>query len=216
MRKNLAKLWGLCKKTECSFFCVVVKSFFYRILGAQNLFAANAVEIKGVKRITAKSALLLGLRNVGHISNKTKSFFNIRGQLLCEDIVSFGRGCKVDVDESAIFTCHGGYIGPENTFIIYNGLHIGSGCNISWGCQFLDDDFHAIYYENKKKEYDNIIKIGNCVWIGCNVSIFKGVHIASGCVVAANSVVTGVFLEENCLIAGNPAKVVKKNISWEL
>ncbi|BEM32217.1 hypothetical protein SME36J_08850 [Serratia marcescens] len=216
MIEKLTKLRNLCKKAECSFFYVVVKSLFYRMAGAKNLFFANAVEVKGIKKIAAKSGLLLGLRNVGHISNKTKIFFNIRGRLFCEDIVSFGRGCKVDVDEGAVFTCHGGYIGPENTFIIYHGLDIGLDCNISWGCQFLDEDFHSIYYENKKKERDNKIKIGNRVWIGCNVSIFKGVHIASGCVVAANSVVTGIFPEENCLIAGNPAKVVKKNISWEL
>ncbi|WP_261156851.1 acyltransferase [Serratia liquefaciens] len=44
----------------------------------------------------------------------------------------------------------------------------------------------------------------------------KGTNIASGCVVAANSVVSGDFLESNCLIAGSPARVVKRNISWKL
>jgi hypothetical protein len=32
--------------------------------------------------------------------------------------------------------------------------------------------------------------------------------------VAADSKVSGVFAEENCLIAGNPAKVIKRNIAW--
>lgn len=74
MIEKLTKLRNLCKKAECSFFYVVVKSLFYRMAGAKNLFFANAVEVKGIKKIAAKSGLLLGLRNVGHISNKTKIF----------------------------------------------------------------------------------------------------------------------------------------------
>ena len=29
-----------------------------------------------------------------------------------------------------------------------------------------------------------------------------------------NSIVTKSFNEENCVIAGNPAKIVKRNIEW--
>ncbi|MGQ8841158.1 acyltransferase [Serratia plymuthica] len=172
--------------------------------------------IKGRDNFILDDGLLfLGLRNVGHVSNKTPSYFNVRGKLTCRGSLSFGRGCRVDINKDATFICQGGYIGPDNTFIIYNGIYIGKGCNISWGCQFLDDDFHQLTYENKK-ERSKKINIGDYVWIGCNVSVLKGTNIASGCVVAANSVVSGDFLEENCLIAGNPAKVVKRNISWEL
>jgi len=39
--------------------------------------------------------------------------------------------------------------------------------------------------------------------------------MAVGCLIAADSVVKGVFNESNALIAGNPAKVVKSNINWE-
>jgi acetyltransferase-like isoleucine patch superfamily enzyme len=206
----------LCEKSECSFFCVVAKYAFYKLKGLNNLFLANDVNIKGDKNfIINGGALLLGLRNVGHVSNKTASYFNVRGKLISNGSLSFGRGCRVDISEGASFVCQGGYIGPENTFIVYNGIDIGEGCNISWGCQFLDDDFHVLNYENKKNR-DKKIYIGSFVWIGCNVSVLKGSHIASGCVVAANSVVSGDFLEEKCLIAGNPAKVVKRNISWEL
>lgn len=60
---------------------------------------------------------------------------------------------------------------------------------------------------------DVIIK--DKVWIGRGVSIHKGAIIPEGCVVGACSFVTKEFTEKNCIIAGVPAKVVKRNIRWE-
>jgi len=52
------------------------------------------------------------------------------------------------------------------------------------------------------------VRIGEGVWIGCNSFIGKGVSIADGSVVAAHSVVTK-DVPANCLVAGNPARVVR-------
>lgn len=56
---------------------------------------------------------------------------------------------------------------------------------------------------NKKK-----IKIGDNVWIGWGVIILKGVSIGDNSVIAAGSVVVS-DIPENCIAAGNPAKLVK-------
>ena len=55
------------------------------------------------------------------------------------------------------------------------------------------------------------VVVGDNCWIGRNVSIMKGVTIGENCVIAANSVVTK-SIPANCIVAGNPAKVVKTNI----
>lgn len=55
------------------------------------------------------------------------------------------------------------------------------------------------------------INIGNNCWIGENSRICKGVVIGDGSIVAANSVVTK-SVPANCIVAGNPAKVVKRDI----
>ena len=46
-------------------------------------------------------------------------------------------------------------------------------------------------------------------WIGINVSILAGTEIGKNSVVGANSVVKGKF-PDYCVIAGNPARVVKR------
>ena len=43
----------------------------------------------------------------------------------------------------------------------------------------------------------------------------KKVEIQDGSVVGANSVVTKKFNEPNIIIAGNPAKIIRRNILWK-
>lgn len=58
------------------------------------------------------------------------------------------------------------------------------------------------------------VNIGNHVWLCQNTSILKYVNIPSNTVVAYGSVVTKSLTDENVIIAGNPAKIVKKNVNW--
>ena len=59
------------------------------------------------------------------------------------------------------------------------------------------------------------LMIGPHVWIGSSVTVLKGAVIPDGCVIAAGSVVCSKFEMKNALIAGNPARVIRENISWE-
>jgi hypothetical protein len=47
-------------------------------------------------------------------------------------------------------------------------------------------------------------------WIGANAIILAGVHLGKNTVVGAGSVVTKCFEEGNCVIAGNPAKLIRR------
>ena len=57
--------------------------------------------------------------------------------------------------------------------------------------------------------------IGNDVWIGQNVTVLPGVHIGDGAMIGANSVV-GSDVPPYTLVAGNPAKIIRRRFDDEL
>lgn len=57
--------------------------------------------------------------------------------------------------------------------------------------------------------------IGNDVWIGQNATVLPGVHIGDGAIIGANSVV-GSDVPPYTIVAGNPAKPVRKRFDDEL
>lgn len=71
-------------------------------------------------------------------------------------------------------------------------------------------------YDNKKVAYNNQsynIVIENDVWVASNCTLLAGVHLQKGCIVAAGSVVISGTYPAYCIIAGNPAKVLRSRVS---
>lgn len=97
-------------------------------------------------------------------------------------------------------------------------ISIGDDCLFAHEIEIWSTDAHKIYdlVSQKLINPSQDITIGNHVWIGRYASVNKGAVIPDGCVVGANSFVNKVFDEKNCIIAGTPAKIVKRNIRWEL
>lgn len=95
-------------------------------------------------------------------------------------------------------------------------LTIGSNCMLSYGIFMRTSDGHAIYDTQSRRMLNEPadIVIGNHVWISADCKILKGANVPDNCVIGTNSVVTRKFTEENCLIAGNPADVLKRNVNW--
>lgn len=52
--------------------------------------------------------------------------------------------------------------------------------------------------------------LGKQCWIGMNSVILPGVVLGDHTIVGAGSIVTKSFEEGNCIIAGNPAKIIKR------
>lgn len=93
-------------------------------------------------------------------------------------------------------------------------ITIGDNTNIGGNVKILDNDFHPVDPEARlRDDKEQIgtapIQIGKNCFIGCNVLILKGSKIGDNCVVGAGAVVSGIF-EDNCVIAGNPAKVIRR------
>ena len=100
------------------------------------------------------------------------------------------------------------------TIYARNKIEIGDNTLIGGNAKILDNDFHPIDIEariadDKSQIASRPIKIGKNCFIGCNSIILKGTELGDGCVVGAGAVVSGRF-EDNCVIAGNPGKVIKR------
>ncbi|MCB9188183.1 MAG: acyltransferase [Flavobacteriales bacterium] len=193
---------------------IILRFLIIRFKSNSRIYAHSSFRISGLKNIEA-SDLWLGIHYRGFENSSDIGKLNIQGKLICPGEFKIGKGSRISVDKGAIVALGKyGYINSNTQIIISEGLTIGDRCAIAWNCQFLDNDFHELSIDGVFRKKSAPISIGDHVWIGSNVKIYKGVKIPSNCVVASDSVVKGVFEEENCLIAGNPAKIVRRNISW--
>jgi acetyltransferase-like isoleucine patch superfamily enzyme len=61
-----------------------------------------------------------------------------------------------------------------------------------------------------RKHSDGEVRLGKYCWIGLNSSILPGTNLGDFTVVGAGSVVNKPFPEGYCVVAGSPAKVIRK------
>lgn len=95
-------------------------------------------------------------------------------------------------------------------------ITIGDECMFAREIMIRNNDGHIILDKNTKEVLNppEDIIIGDNVWVGMRVLIFKGSVITNGSIVGAGALVNKKFDEENILIAGTPAKKVRSNVEW--
>lgn len=96
-------------------------------------------------------------------------------------------------------------------------VKIGRDCLFSRQVEIRTTDSHALV-SRETGERINLpgpVEIGAHVWMGLGVLVGKGVRIADDNVVGAKSFVAKPFLESGTVIAGVPAKVVKRGVTWQ-
>ena len=209
----MSKVIKAVRRLDTNLLITILKWLWYAVLGKQVIAHQNA-KIAGIRNIVTEGRLYVGTSEYGFSHPHQRTFLNIRGALTVKGTFTIGRGCRFDLGPDAVCELGSGYISPDCLLVIMHGLTIGEGVAIAWNCEFLDDDFHSLHNEGRVEKRKSI-EIGNHVWIGSGVKILKGVTIASNNVIASNSLVTESFLDEGVLIAGSPARVVKKNVTWD-
>ncbi len=92
---------------------------------------------------------------------------------------------------------------------------LGDDCLVSNEVVFRTGDSHAICdFGGRRINQAKDVIIREHVWIGNRAILLKGVTIPSGCVIGTGTIVTNDCFESNSVIAGVPAKEIKKNIMW--
>ena len=98
-----------------------------------------------------------------------------------------------------------------------SGVYIDEDCMLAHSVQMRSTDSHSIVDLNGKRlNPAQDIHIGRHCWLGMQCIILKGCVIEPNTMVAAGSVCgSHTPRETNCILAGNPAKVVKRDVNWD-
>jgi acetyltransferase-like isoleucine patch superfamily enzyme len=98
-------------------------------------------------------------------------------------------------------------LSPHCYFQSINGIRLGENFLFAPGVKLISAN-HSQDITRKSEKSPPII-IGDNVWLGADVIILPGVKLGNNIVVGAGSVVTKSFPEDDIVIAGNPAKIIR-------
>ncbi|WP_139905608.1 acyltransferase [Clostridium thermarum] len=179
-------------------------------------------ETKG--KITINAPIKFGMVKIGFGSVGTKDIIHsqciwrdCKGEIVINGNASLGYGTKITHYGGALIIGNNFVVTGHSEIICSKKVEFGDDCLLSWEVLIMDTDFHKIKNaDGTINNHSKPIKIGNHVWIGCRCTILKGTEIGTDSVVASNSCVHSKINLNNALIGGNPIRVIRENISWEV
>ncbi|NMY51565.1 acyltransferase [Pseudomonas sp. WS 5011] len=169
-------------------------------LGGRNnrLIIGDGVEISHCEiRIDGENNLVeIGART--RFSSGKIYLRHTSGQHICIGVDTTVEGAYLLIDEAA-------------------SIDIGNDCMLSTDILIRTGDKHSIIdvESGKRINPSRDVFIADRVWIGRDVQILKGTVLHQETVVGACSLVSKAFDEGNCVIAGVPAKIVKRGVRWD-
>ncbi len=98
-----------------------------------------------------------------------------------------------------------------------SGVTIGNDVTLSHGAKILSTGYDAERFlatGERVHTEDTPVVIGDHVWICANAVVLPGVSITGhNVIVAAGSVVTKSIADNHVIVAGNPARIIRKGIT---
>ncbi len=117
--------------------------------------------------------------------------------------------------------CLGDYVTFGERLFLSSGskstVSIGNDCMFSHDVSVIGTNGHSIIDLGERRNRSNNetpINIGNHVWVGKGATILYGTDVLDGCVVGTRSIAKGHY-PSRCIIAGNIAKVIRENCTWD-
>lgn len=176
--------------------CIKVILAKHRISYGDHLFVMNALPIF---RISSKfNKIRIGNNFTVNSTNNETAWYS-RSALTVKENAILIIGDNVGMNGALIYCS--------------NRIEIGD-YSIIGGTRIIDSNFHSVDYRIRrdKSRFNECVSapiyIGKDVFIGTNCIICKGVKIGDRSVIAAGSVVVK-NVPSDCVVGGNPAKVIK-------
>ena len=187
-------------------------------------FLEKQKRIEKHKKLSDNATFHSSVKFIGKCINlkEDKSLIQIgENTVILGELFLFAHGGKIEIGKNC-------YIGEKTRIRSANSIKIGNEVMISDDVNIYDTDAHSLNYILRQKEFVEVVILNNLikdpndvdtqsapvviedhVWIGFNVGILKGVTIGKGAIIGAGSVVTK-DLEPFTVVAGNPAKIIKR------
>ena len=135
----------------------------------------------------------------------------IDSRIVCDSNATVVVGEDTSINDNTALYCRYGH-----------KIEIGRDCMFAQDIVLHAGDAHPIYdtsdmrliNEYPENSANAKIVLDEHVWVGWGAMILQNTEIGSGSIVGAKSLVKGKF-PNNCVLAGNPAKVKRSNTGWK-
>lgn len=184
------------------------------------------LKVENLENFKTQKGLLIAVYGSNNIINLGKIFYPVNETIGLtgltinignppEDTLTPGvkrdaDNCSIDIGDNIIVCGARLFLQDSDT-----SISIADDCMISWGIDIWCTDVHTVTdLEGNALNFSDKIEIGRHVWIGKDVKIGKNTKISDDSIIGWGSIVTKKFEEPNVVLAGNPAKIVKRGINW--
>ncbi len=171
------------------------------------------ISMKSGSEIIVNKTFIIGAKQIKRTRLETRIQLEEGAKITVNGTFLVYCGSDIRVFKGGELVLDGGFINNNVQITCEKRIRIGKGCAIARDVIIRDNDAHSII----DKAYESVkeVNIGDNVWIGARAMILKGVILGDGAIVAAGSVVLK-DVPSKCVVAGNPAKIIKENVNWRL
>ncbi len=190
------------------------------IEGENNCILSNDVDLSRVEFNIQGSHNLILIHPQVYFNQASFNIYGNRQKIVIGAACSFNGPASIWAeDENCLIS-----IGRGSTF---EGVHlsatepnsrliIGQDCMFSYDIDVRTGDSHSIISKatGERLNYAKDVVFGDHVWVASHCIFTKGARVGSGSVVGTGSLVNRKYSQENVVLAGRPAKVIRKEIEW--
>ena len=168
----------------------------------------NSIYINGICK---RNMIALGYRG-GKFVAQSRGYIGISGgKIIFNGTCNIGEGFGIAVEGGELSFGENFYANRNFMTECQEKISFGDNVLLGWNVSIRDTDGHSI----NRKPFTEEITVKNHAWIASDVTVLKGSLISEGSVIACNSTVCGLKMQENkCLAAGMPARIIKNHVEW--
>ncbi len=205
------KLGGVKSAWKCPIF-VRYNTKLSGLKGSVRFADRAGTEIRTPKTATLK----VGFGDVGIFDKRyQRAILEINGDIIVGGKASLGMCSRICVMPGGKLTVGENFSNTAKlTICCAKSVSIGNNFLASWDTMIMDTDWHEVKntLTGQVGPKSSPVTIGNNVWMGMRSVVLKGSAVPDGCIIGAQSVVNKNFDESDCLLAGSPCKVRKRNV----